>query len=77
MTTLHQAAEAGSLDLIDALLEHGASIAAQDKVGFTPLHYAAKSNCIEAIQRLLLAGSTLLWKTRGGECEALHIRLGS
>ena len=31
-TPLHSAAETGSLDLIDTLLEHGAEIDAQDKV---------------------------------------------
>mmetsp|Transcript_49885 Transcript_49885/g.125383 ORF Transcript_49885/g.125383 Transcript_49885/m.125383 type:complete len:884 (+) Transcript_49885:151-2802(+) len=42
VTALHVAAEKNQADAITHLLEHGASIEAQDEKGFTPLHYAAK-----------------------------------
>ncbi len=42
-TALHRAAKAGFLETIDVLLEHGASLEVQDKVGETPLFDAVRS----------------------------------
>lgn len=44
-------------DFIRYLIEHGADVAAQDRYGMTPLHYAARSHRAEIIRVLADAGA--------------------
>jgi ankyrin repeat protein len=52
-TPLHLACGAGHVQLVNRLLEHGASIKAQDFLGRTPLHVAAAAGHNEVLDRLL------------------------
>eukprot|EP00976_Prorocentrum_cordatum_P106619 1194489-Prorocentrum_minimum.AAC.4 len=83
MTTLHQAAEAGSLDLIDALLEHGASIAAQDKVRppeatRNPFYFRQTTCCLlNPLYPKLTLGLSFAWDPHYyGENHPNHVLIG-
>ena len=56
---LHLAAQGGigSPAVINALLTAGGEVDVQDAKGRTPLHFAARGNCLGAIGRLLARGS--------------------
>lgn len=58
-TLLHEAAEAGDVDLIDYLLKKGAQTDALDGNRMTMLHRAVKKNKIELVRFLLDKGITL------------------
>ncbi|CAM9262874.1 unnamed protein product, partial [Choristocarpus tenellus] len=58
---LHWAAFEGSVDTVLLLLAAGANSCAQDLDGWTPLHYAARSERqAEALIRTLLAGGAVM-----------------
>ncbi len=54
---LHHAVMMGDLDLIQVLLECGADVEARDFEGGRPLHYAASSRLLNAMELLLAAGA--------------------
>lgn len=60
-TPLHLAASGGHVEVMDALLEHGANIEARTKggCGWTPLHYAAKAKSRRATRFLVENGAFL------------------
>lgn len=51
-TALHMAAEAGSGELVDTFLQHGADPRARDVFGWTPAHLAARGQHSEIVRRL-------------------------
>ena len=54
---LHAAVWGGHGDIVSDLLKNGASFAARDTNGCTPLHFAAKKGKTEMVQLLLLKGA--------------------
>ena len=64
-TALHLACEAGRLAAVALLLEGGASVAARDQHGDTPLHYAARHP--EVVRRLLAGGAPVVAANRAGD----------
>lgn len=56
-TALHMAARRGNVDVIGALLDGGADLAARDSAGDTPLRRAVNCNKVEAARLLLARGA--------------------
>lgn len=52
-TALHRASEAGILDAVKLLLEHGANVNATDNYGNTPLHFACGCGWTNIVALLL------------------------
>ena len=52
-TELHNAVIDGSVKKVCDLLSGGADVGAQDKAGWTPLHFAAQRNAIEIAALLI------------------------
>lgn len=74
---------AGSLEVLQCLLEAGANSQQAPKVGVTPLHHAAQCGHVPIIERLLAAGAdpkktdsdgftSLLAAARTGQLDALQ-----
>jgi ankyrin repeat protein len=59
MTTLHEAAKEGRLDVVQQLLGSGASAEALDAQQRTPLHYGAASGHLDVVQLLLDKGASV------------------
>ena len=68
MMPLHDAALAGDVAAIEALLAGGANVNAKDEDGFTPLHSAALAGHPAAIEALLAGGANIHAKTEDGSC---------
>jgi 26S proteasome non-ATPase regulatory subunit 10 len=58
-TPLHHAASAGHVDILQLLLNHGASVNAVNNDGRTPLHYAASWGHVDILQLLLSHGASV------------------
>lgn len=56
LTALHHASADGALEVIDKLLEKGASPYRKNHDGFSPLHIAMETKNVEVVQRLAFAG---------------------
>lgn len=56
-TALHIMANLGSLDGVNMLVSAGAAINRQSTAGWTPLHFAAASDHVEVVRRLLALGA--------------------
>lgn len=54
---LHFAAAEGDVAKVADLLSRGMDPNALDELGLTPLHYAAKAECIKAVELLLSSGA--------------------
>lgn len=70
---LHYAAASKSLETVKVLLDNGASINAQDNLGYTPLHAALSQSYIGAnfaITRLLVENGADV----NGACALFHPR---
>lgn len=70
-TALHYAASSGHKNVVIALLERGADIAAQANGGLTSLHYAAASGNKDVVEVLLDKGADITAEADGG-WTALH-----
>lgn len=57
MGELHEAARRGDLRKIKELLGRGENVNARDAIGYTPLHYAAKSGHLDVVQFLVENGA--------------------
>lgn len=57
MTPLHWAVFAGSLDMTDYLLVHGADVNVKNNIGETPLHLAVMLNNIKMVELLISKGA--------------------
>jgi len=72
-THLHDAAEAGDIELVRALLAAGAEVDPTTRIGaYTPLHLAAAADRAEVVVALLEAGADPAAATETGEVQALH-----
>lgn len=56
-TPLDAASFSGSPASVSVLLSHGAKLSSRDKMGRTPLHYAAQGNSAEVTRLLLSEGA--------------------
>ncbi|XP_064629670.1 caskin-2-like isoform X3 [Lineus longissimus] len=72
MAALHQAALVGNVEILQALLESGASVDVKDNKGMRPLHYAAWQGKEEPVKLLLKWGSSSTEAAYEGETP-LHL----
>ena len=70
-TLLHYITLAFDADTIELLLDKGADIHAQDKIGLTVLHIAAMSGHYRAVEILLNAGATV--RSTNSEHENINL----
>jgi uncharacterized protein len=78
MTALHWAAVRGNGALAELLLEAGADVAAETRIGaYTPLHLAAREGAADVVRALLEAGAEAGATTRSGEASPLHLAAGA
>ncbi len=73
MSTLHEAASMGQMDLLESLLAAHADINGQDGLGWTPLHWAAEADRPNIVKRLINAGANVNVRDTGGSTP-LHRR---
>lgn len=69
-TLLHWAADTGTVDLVDVLLEAGVSSMIKDVYGGTALHWAAESGHLSIVEALVAAGADVHTK----DCQSRHFR---
>lgn len=70
-TPLHQAALLGDIDILQALLQAGASVDDEDRAGATALHYAAKRQVVAA---LITAGADVDHEDHAGRTPGRRAR---
>ncbi|KAI8723208.1 hypothetical protein NCS52_00176200 [Fusarium sp. LHS14.1] len=81
MTKLHHAVRADDLDLVESVIQSGASVDCRDANGSTPLHYAAKRGLVKCVAVLVEHGadiritdqtgfSPFLWAVVAGQEDA-------
>ena len=74
MTALHWAAELGSLEIAELLIDAEARVEARTRVGaYTPLHLASRSGHDRVALELLEAGSDMNAKTTNSGVTPLHL----
>lgn len=56
-TPLHIAAYEGYMDIVEYLIQLGASLSVQDKNGWTPLHCASSNRHLTIVEKLIGAGA--------------------
>ena len=67
-TPIHQAARAGNIQQIQALVSSGSNVNAENRWGETPLHKAAEEGHKDVVELLITKGSNINAKTsRRGE----------
>lgn len=72
-TQLHDAAESGALDRVEALIAAGADLDATTRIGaYTPLHLAAAAGQASTARALIAAGADVEAATETGAVVALH-----
>ncbi|KAK0710343.1 hypothetical protein B0T26DRAFT_679630 [Lasiosphaeria miniovina] len=59
MTKLHHAVRADDLDLVESVIQSGASVDCRDENGSTPLHYAAGSGLVKCVAVLVEHGADI------------------
>jgi hypothetical protein len=57
------AAENGSVEVVHALLEHGANVGTEDEEGWTPLHEAIRNGSVELLRVILEHGADINART--------------
>lgn len=75
-TPLHKAAEQGAEEMVVALLQAGALVAASDNQGMTPLHLASQRGHLSIARLLVLAGGTVHVKDKEGLCPLDYAATG-
>lgn len=70
-TPLHQAALVGDIDILQVLLQAGASVDDEDRAGATALHYAAKRQIVAA---LIIAGADVDHEDHAGRTPGRRAR---
>ncbi|EAX96059.1 ankyrin repeat protein, putative [Trichomonas vaginalis G3] len=50
------------------LINRGADLEARDEIGRTPLHLAARENCVESVKILLAHGANIFSRDDDGWC---------
>jgi len=71
--TVVEAARAGDVDAVRALLKRGSDVNQAQGDGMTALHYAAQSGQVDLVQMLLSAGANARATTRLGGYTPLHL----
>jgi ankyrin repeat protein len=75
--TLIERAVSAGLESLELLLAHGGDASAQDtQLGYSALHYAARSGRLDAAQSLIKHGANVNAQTKGGETP-LHLAVQS
>ena len=74
-TALSSAAEEGELEVVNTLVDAGASINTRQAQSWTPLHYAADKNHLEVVRVLLEHGADKSAKSRDGKTPLLFAAL--
>lgn len=74
---LHQAAQAGQLDIIEILLDAGATVDARDRAGMTALMWAAMTASVPVGRRLLEVGATVDAQSPNGETALTQVASGA
>jgi uncharacterized protein len=64
-TPLHIAASWGNVEMIEALLDHGADVNAPGEHGLTPVHIAAEEDNFEAVALLIARGAHPIRSSQG------------
>jgi len=81
-TPLHEAARAGDIEKVKALISNGADVNAKDTsqlatMGMTPLHYAALYGHKDIVELLIVKGADLNAKDQEGDTPALSAIVGA
>ena len=63
---IHDAADAGDFAGVQAELDKGADVNAEDEFGYTPLHHATFGGHKEVVERLIAKGADVNVKTKDG-----------
>jgi len=71
MTSLHTAAQEGSADVVELLIDLGADMNAPDNDGWTPLHHASQNRQVDVVRILLTRGADMNVKS-STERTSLH-----
>ena len=71
LTPLHLASERGHVKICRMLIEHGASVMTQDRVGKTPLHLASEEGQVEVARVLIQHGADVAAQDNHGETPLL------
>jgi hypothetical protein len=71
-TPLHAAAEGGSVECVELLLEWGSDTALRDRAGATPLILAVQALSIRSVQALIAAGADVNLACKDGRSPLLH-----
>lgn len=66
IVALHLAAEVGSMDIVELLLEHGALVDQGDSHDQTALHYAVRCKHVDIVQLLLRRGACAYYEDSRG-----------
>jgi len=72
-TALHHAASYSHCSTLKFLIESGANLKAKEETGWTVLHFAARSCCLECVKLIVDKDSSLLEVKTNGGLNVLHL----
>ena len=72
-TPLHEAAQAGSLEAVKLLVEHGALVDCRSSVNWTPFLMACHANKPDIVELLLKAGANFYQRVGDSQRTCIHI----